>query len=156
MKQSIEVGLSPKFMYFLLGPSTNVFQPIFKDATEGVMGMGMYCGALNYPGAKEFYVNMQKRWGHPPNLLMGADGYHAAQLMEQAIERAGTLDPEKIRNVLSTEEFMTIEGPVRLRNGINELAVPGVIQWRKGMAETVWPKEKATAELIFPKPAWPH
>lgn len=155
MKQSIEVGLSPNFMYFLLGPSTNAFQPIFKGATEGVMGMGMYCGALDYPGAKEFYQNMTKRWGHPPNLLMGADGYHAAQLMQQAIEKAGTLDPEKIRNVLATEEFMTIEGPVRLRNGINELAVPGVIQWQQGTAETVWPKKMATKELIYPKPAWP-
>jgi len=155
MKQSIEVGFSPKFMYFLLGPAQNAFQPIFKEATEGVMGMGMYCGALNYPGAKEFYSNMIKRWGYPPNLLMGADGYHAAQLMQQAIEKAGTLDPEKIRNVLATGEFMTIEGPARLRNGVNELAVPGVIQMQHGVAQTVWPKEKATAGLNFPKPKWP-
>ncbi len=154
MKQSIEVGFSPKFMYFLVGPSNAVFSSMFKEATEGVMGMGMYCGALNYPGAKEFYNNFTKRWGNPPNLLQGADGYHAAQLMQQAIEKAGTLDPEKVRNVLATGEFMTIEGPARLRNGVNELAVPGVIQWRKGMAELVWPKTKATIDLIYPKPQW--
>lgn len=155
MKQSIEIGLSPKLLYFLVGPATSAFQPIFKEAVEGVMGMGMYCGALDYPGAKEFYNNMIKRWGHPPNLLLGADGYHAAQLMQQAIERAGTLDPEKIRHVLATEKFLTIEGPARLRNGTNELAVPGVIQWQKGMAETIWPKKMATTEMIFPKPNWP-
>jgi len=155
MEQSIGIGLSPKFMYFLVGPGTNAFIPIFGSATEGVCGMGTYSGALGIPGAKEFYDNMLKRWGHPPDLLNGADGWHAAQLMQLAIEKAGTLDPEKIRNVLATEEFVTIEGPVRLRNGINELASPGVIQWQQGMAQVVWPQEKATAEFEFPKPAWP-
>jgi len=155
MEQSRGVGLSPKFMYFLVGPGTNAFDPIFGPATEGICGMGTYSGALGIPGAKEFYDNMVKRWGHPPDLLNGADGWHAAQLMQQAIERAGTLDPEKIRDVLATEEFTTIHGSVRLRDGINELATPGVIQWQNEVAQVVWPPEKATAEFKFPKPRWP-
>jgi branched-chain amino acid transport system substrate-binding protein len=155
VKQSAEIGLNPKFMYFLIGPANVAFYPVVGAASEGICGMGMYCGALNYPGAQEFYDGMIERWGHPPDLLLGADGFHAATLMQQAIERAGTLDPEKIRDVLATEEFLTIEGPVRLRDGVNELAVPGVIQWQEGLAQTVWPPEMATTELTFPKPQWP-
>jgi branched-chain amino acid transport system substrate-binding protein len=154
-EQSMGIGLSPKFMYFLVGPGEVAFYPVLGAATEGVCGMGMYCGAVRYPGAKEFFDKFTKRWGHPPGLLNSADGFHAAQLMQQAIERAGTLDPEKIRDVLATEEFLTIEGPVRLRDGINEASVPGVIQWQKGIAQVVWPSEKTTAKFEFPKPAWP-
>ncbi len=155
MEQAVGIGLSPKLMYFLVGPSNPAFPLAFGPAIEGVAGMGMYSGALGIPGAREFYDSYNERWGHPPDLLNGADGFHAAQLMQLAIERAGTLDSEKIRDVLATEEFVTIHGPVRLRDGVNELSVPGVIQWQKGTAHVVWPPEKATAKFMFPKPPWP-
>ena len=33
---------------------------------------------------------------------------------------------------------------------------PGQIgQWQKGVFEVIGPKDKATAEFIYPKPAWP-
>jgi branched-chain amino acid transport system substrate-binding protein len=154
MQQMKEIGLNPKWTYILLGPALGVFQPMFQDNAEEMTGMGMYCGALNYPGSKEFYDNFIKKYGHAPNLLQGADGYHAAQMYQQAIERAGSLDNEKLREVLATQEFQTIEGPSRLRNGVNELAVPGIIQWQNGVAQTIWPPKMATAKFEWPKPNW--
>lgn len=154
MQQMKEIGLNPKWTYFLLGPALGVFQPMFGDNVEGVTGMGMYSGNLNYPGAREFYDNYTKKYGYPPNLLQAADGYHAAQLYQQAIEAAGTLDNEKLREVLITQEFLTIHGPAKLGNGINEKSVPGVIQWVDGVAETIWPPQMATAEFQWPKPNW--
>jgi branched-chain amino acid transport system substrate-binding protein len=155
MGQAQEVGLNPPFIYLLLGPGFSAFPEIFGDATEGIMGMGTWCGASNYPGAKEFYDKFIEKWGHPPSLLHSVDGYHGAQIMQQAIERAGSLDPEKLREVLEGGEFTTIQGPVLLRNGVNEKAIMGVIQWQQGEAQVVWPPEWATAEFLFHKPAWP-
>jgi len=155
IEQSIGVGLDPKFMYFQIGPGEYAFPQIFGAAVEGVSGMGTWCGSARFPGSKEFYEAIVKRWGHPPGLLNQTDGWHVCQLMQQAIEKAGTLDREKIREVLATEEFVTIEGPVKLQDGLNTLAVAGVMQWQKGEAQLVWPLDRATAELEFPKPPWP-
>ena len=76
------------------------------------------------------------------------------QVVANAIERAGSLDRDKIREALAQTDMMTVGGPVKVRpNGTFELNVY-LCQWQKGAYVPVWPKKYAVAAPIFPIPKW--
>jgi len=96
------------------------------------------------------------RWEKAPDYLDSAETYEGLQILGKAIEIAGTLDWEKIRDAIDTEEFKTINGDVYFGGTAWNVRGPGgVSQWQKGEAELVWPPERATAQLMIPKAAWP-
>lgn len=156
LKQAMEVGLNPKLFYSAVGPGCSAFPDIFGAATDGVCTQGTWSGKLPWPGAKEFYDSYVERWGCAPDYLDSVLTYQTCQIMEQAVDKAGTLDLEKIKGVIATKEFTTIDGPVKFAGDVtNTLARRGLLQYQKGMVEAIWPPEYATAELVIPKPAWP-
>jgi branched-chain amino acid transport system substrate-binding protein len=156
IKQAMEVGLNPKLFYSAVGPGCSAFPDIFGPATNGICTQGTWSQKLPWPGAKEFYDNYVKRWNCAPDYLDSVLSYQVCQIMEQAVEKAGTLDLEKIRDVIATEKFTTIDGPIKFSGEVtNTLARRGLLQWQEGEVEAIWPPEKSTAELLIPKPSWP-
>jgi len=163
--QSIELGYNPKF--FLTGPGANFgfYHDIFGPAVEGVS-----CWAVanreTSPAMKQMYDTLYEGkpealndwWGHP---LYWA----GLEFWKQAVEKAGTLDQEVIQKVYATETFNTILGPTHYENGFmaKESHTGEMGQWQNGKMEIIGYKGvnevlknyKATAELIYPKPAWP-
>lgn len=155
MKQMMEVGLDPKFYYSLIGPGISAFGMIFGEATEGVAMMGGW--TEKSPGdSKLLYDRYMERYGMPPDYLDSAKAWQGAEILAQAIEKAGTLDREKVRDVLATATFETIEGPVQYDGAYVKNQTYSVLQWQKGGVEMIWPPEKATAKPLIPKPAWPE
>jgi branched-chain amino acid transport system substrate-binding protein len=153
--QAMEVGLNPKLFVELVGPANFSFYEKFGPATEGLLTQGHWSPKANWLGAKEFFDNYKARWKKNPDYLDSVDGYMGCQVLEQAIEKAGSLNREKIREVIANQEFSTISGPVKF-TGIENLKTPAMwLQWQKGDLEIVWPPEVATAKLLFPKPPWP-
>jgi branched-chain amino acid transport system substrate-binding protein len=152
--QAREIGLNPKLLYLAVGTSYPIFRDRFTTATEGVSGTGAWNPKVPYKGAKEYFAAFVKRWNKEPDRWSGAVAYASLQILEQAVEKAGTLDRKKIRDIIATDEFATIMGPVKFGDGVNRLT-PGMVgQWQKGEFEVVWPKDRATAEALYPKPAW--
>jgi branched-chain amino acid transport system substrate-binding protein len=158
-KQAIELGFNPKVFQANVG----VYMPVFKDMfgadmVEGVIGGGAWSPKQS-PAAKEFYDKLMTRYGKTALDMWGNFFYYGAwQFFEQAIEKAGTLNQKKIRDIIAKEKFNTALGPTWF-DGKQRLAKechPGEWgQWQKGEWEVVLPKNKATAKLIFPKPPWP-
>lgn len=156
-KQCMELGYNPKV--FLGGPGVNFgfYHAIFGPATDGVLGFSM-ASRKTSPAMKGLFEKLYKGkpeaihdyWGHP---LYWA----ALEFWKQAIEKAGTLDNKKIREVMSKETFNTILGPTRFVKGFldKESHTGEIGQWQKGEFEVVGPKNKATAPMIYPKPNWP-
>ena len=156
-QQAIEVGFSPKLFYSTIGIAFSPYRDMFgANVVEGVMGAGAWNPDVPYPGAKEFWDRMTA-WSGPggTDWYGNAWCYSAVQVLQQAIEIAGTLDREKIRDVIATETFDTVIGPVRFVNQFNIQSPGEVGQWQNGEFEIVAAKEKRTAEPIYPKPAWP-
>ena len=92
----------------------------------------------------------------PPDNLDSVLSMQGCQILQQAIEKAGSLDTEKVRDAIAAGEFMTIDGPVKFAGErTNSLARHGLCQWQNGTIEVVWPLDVATADLLIPKPAWP-
>lgn len=155
--QSIELGFNPKF--FLTGPGANFgfYKDIFKGAVEGVSFWATATPKTS-PAMKAMFEKLYAGkpealndwWGHP---LYWA----GLEFWKQAIEKAGSLDQKKIRDIYATEKFNTILGPTYYTNGLmaKETHTGEMGQWQKGIAEITGPKEKATSPLVYPKPPWP-
>ncbi len=153
--QAKEVGLNPKLFIELVGPAIIGFYEKFGTATEGLLTMGHWSPKGNWPGAREFHEKYQIRWRKKPDYLDSSLAFIGCQILEQSIEKAGTLNRRKLRDVIASQEFITINGPVKF-SGLENLKTPSMwLQWQKGELEIVWPLEVATAKLIFPKPPWP-
>jgi branched-chain amino acid transport system substrate-binding protein len=156
-KQAKELGLNPKLLYMGVGVAFPVYKQMFggPDVVEGIMGAGAWNPKLPYPGAKEYFDRHVKRWNKEPDRWASAFAYASLQILEQAIEKVGSIDRKKIRDCIATETFPTVIGPVRFEGGFNVQSPGEIGQWQKGEFEVVAGKEKRTAKPIFPKPSWP-
>ena len=156
-KQAMELGINFKAFHVNVGACFGWYKGMFGGAAEGVTGGG----AWNYkssPGAKEFFDKFVARYGEPAVDWWGHIFYWSSvQFFEQAIEKAGTLNQDKIKDVMAKETFETALGPTWFEEGrlAPECHLGQIGQWQKGVFEVVAPKEKATAVPLVPKPAWP-
>jgi len=117
------------------------------------MSMGQWNPKIKWPGAKDFYDQFNDKYNKNPNLLDSVLSYQECQIFEQAITKAGTLNLERIRETIESEEFSTIGGPVKFV-GRENIRTPGMIdQIQNGEHEIVWPPEYATANPIIPMPS---
>jgi len=154
--QAKGVGLNPPFLFELVGPSIAAFGQAFGSATEGITSMGHWSPKGPWPGAREFETRYVKRWKTRPDYLDSALAYVECEIIEEAIEKAGTLDRERIRDTIAQGEFTTINGPIRF-TGTENLVTPSMIlQYQKNDLEIIWPPESATAKPMYPKPEWPR
>jgi branched-chain amino acid transport system substrate-binding protein len=154
---SIALAYNPKA--WIGGPGVNFgfYHTAFGPAVEGVTGFTSFSpkqSAKAQELADKLYAgkpeDLQDPWGHP---LYWA----SLEIWKQAIEKAGTLDQEKIRDIIASETFETVLGPTWFENGLlSKDCHPGEIgQWIDGVYEVVGPVDKATAEMVYPKPEWP-
>ncbi|HSR10392.1 MAG TPA: branched-chain amino acid ABC transporter substrate-binding protein, partial [Thermodesulfobacteriota bacterium] len=81
-------------------------------------------------------------------------------VLADAINRAGSTNPEAIREALAktnipAEQLITPWRGVKFdETGQNILGDAIVIQWQGGKSHTVWPFNLATKEMIYPIPKW--
>jgi len=158
-KQAIELGFNPKVFEANVGVYMPVFRDMFgADMVEGVIGGGAWSPKQS-AAAKAFYDKLMTRYGKTALDMWGNLFYYGAwQFFEQAVEKAGTLNQKKIRDIIAKEKFNTALGPTWFdaKQRLARECHPGEWgQWQKGEWEVVLPKNKATAKIIFPKPAWP-
>ena len=75
---------------------------------------------------------------------------------QKAIEKAGSLDPTKVRDALAALDVMTYYGRVKFdARGVNIYKPMGVEQYQPdGKKYTVWPQDVAEKPAIYPMPAW--
>ena len=155
--QSMELGINFNTFFITVLPfSPNLYRGTFGvEGVEGVMGGGAW-NAKTSPGAKELVDLFKARFNVEPDYWGGLYYWSSLQHFQQAIEKAGTLDQKKIRDVLATERFDTALGPFWYDENRYFVNHPGEIgQWQKGVFEVIDPGEKRTAPPLYPKPPWP-
>jgi branched-chain amino acid transport system substrate-binding protein len=155
--QLLELGINFNALFLTVLPfSPNLFRDTFgANVVEGVMGGGAW-NAKTSPGAKELVDKYKARFGVEPDYWGGLYYWSSLQDFQQAIEKAGTLDQKKIRNVMATETFETALGPFWYDKDQYFVNHPGEIgQWQKGVFEVIDTGKKRTAAPEYPKPAWP-
>ena len=155
--QAIELGINFNAFFITVTPfSPNLYRDTFGvNVVEGVMGGGAW-NAKTSPGAKEFVDKFVERHKMEPDYWGGLYYWSSLQHFQQAIEKAGTLDQKKIRDVMAKERFDTALGPFWYDENRYFVNHPGEIgQWQKGVFEVIDPGAKRTAPPLYPKPSWP-
>ncbi len=147
-RQMVEVGFKPKFYSVNIGPMfTHEFLEKLGAVTEGMVENGFWDRDLPYEGAPEFYDSYSARYKKDPS-TDAAYAYIGSQILQQAVEQAGSLDREKIVQVLRSGKFSTILGPYEYgANGVNKHQTIFIAQVQNGKRVVVWPRELAKAEL---------
>ena len=163
MNTAMALNFSPKIL--LVGPGCNFgfFNLMYGAALEGVIGEGAW-NAKSSAKAAVFAPKAEKAVGGPGNMdWWGAIVYYSAvEFLGQAIQKAGTLDNEVVRKIMYTEKFETTIGTFyweQVNGGgclLPQAVYAGQIgQWQKGVFEVIDNDNKATAPMLYPKPAWP-
>jgi branched-chain amino acid transport system substrate-binding protein len=72
-----------------------------------------------------------------------------------AIEKAGSLDPQKVRDALQNLDVVTFYGILKFDSrGINVYKPMAVNQIQNGQLMTVWPLGVQNAKPAYPTPPW--
>jgi len=153
VQQAQEIGFKPKL---LAGAAAGFTLPEFRklagDAAEGVFSVTLWTPQVPYPGAKEYYDNYLKRFGSPTG-YHGAEAYASIFVVADALKRAKALTPKEVRDALARTNTMTAFGPVRFTSydrKTQQNSLPTyLVQWQKGVLETVWPRFVATRPYVY-------
>ncbi len=158
LRQLRELDINVKMFASALGPSSPKFIKELGGIAEYVVGWASWLPtpAMGHPGIAEFVENYKKRYGEEPN-YHGSAGYVAMQLTEAAVKRAGSFEPEKVREALASMAVYTIRGPWKAdAQGVSRS--PNVIghlnyQIQNGKRVLLWPEHLAEGKFI-PMPKW--
>jgi ABC-type branched-subunit amino acid transport system substrate-binding protein len=113
-----------------------------------------------YPGIKGPYSELVQRVLDRAKVDMFETIFTMGRLgaylvMTQALERAGAVDREKVREVLTSGTFKAPPGDIVFDDkGFPQTNGAFTIQMQKGKVVVVWPASAATGKLAWPSPSW--
>jgi branched-chain amino acid transport system substrate-binding protein len=144
-------GFNPKVFYTAVGTAFPLFRGKFGANAEGVLGIG---GWNPDSDAMRDYIKRHVALNkNEPDRWASSLAYAGLQVLQQAIEKVGSLDKAATVKAIASGTFNTIVGPVRFADNIR---VGGwyVGQWQDGDFLGVYPSQAGAKPVRFPKPAW--
>ena len=106
------------------------------------------------PTVAEFVKEYQAKYGNEEPSYHSAGGYAAGLILQEAIEKAGSIDTDKVKAALDQEDMYTFYGRIKFNttpkaHGLQEGHQMIIIQWQKGPngkpgKAAVWPEAAAT------------
>lgn len=155
-RQYVQTGMYHQMIsYGARGPEADARKAL-GDATNYIFAGIWWSSKLPYPQVKKFIADYQSFTGHAPDSWYPATSYDAVRALAAAIEKAGSLSKNAIRDQLRTVDLKDslLPGQV-LRFGSNgQIHTPFVIVQNQpgGKVEIVYPPDAATGEVIAPTP----
>ncbi len=160
-----------KAVFILVAPTVPEFADI-GDAAVGFMGPSQWEAIAPYspdqaktlglewygPTIDEFVNAYKAEYGKEPG-YHAAGGYVAGLVLQYALEKAGTTNPDKVKDVLDNMHILTFWGEIQFSSraedhGLQVAHERILIQWQKvgGKLErvVVWPAKFAKAQALYP------
>jgi branched-chain amino acid transport system substrate-binding protein len=141
-------------------------QPGFWKATEG-KGEFALANVVNAgntpcevtPWTMKFVDAYQKKYGLEPEGYGTSSSYMAVYVLKDAIERAGSLDSDKVVEALKKTDLEGVYGRIRFDPKTNQIipsldpkegAVGTIFQWQAGKRVVVFPQSIAKGNILLP------
>jgi branched-chain amino acid transport system substrate-binding protein len=150
-KQMDAAGYEPKILYFQRGAQLQEFADAAGALADGVTLEAYWLPTMPYPGAADLGAAYEQDTGKKAGQIMGPE-YAAAQIMMQAISKAGGTDPQKIVDALAATDATFVCGPVKFDANHTSALNLVVAQWQNGTSTQIWPAGQGAAKAIFPMP----
>ena len=102
----------------------------------------------------DFQVDFELEYGYRPP-YQAAEAAAAVLTLADALERAASLDSQRVREALARTDLKTFFGPVRFdATGRNKAKGSFLQQILGGRYRMVWPPAAATTDAVYPIPRW--
>lgn len=152
-RQIAEQRVSLKAIWMGTGPDMPEWIEELGSLAENYFGCVTWPKTWKLGGADEFRSIFKKKFGEDPTLY-DAWAFGAVQVLVEAVNRAGSLDADAIRNVLLTQEIETVHCKAKFApEGYNTLYYGTLIgQVQNGTLVAVWPPDIKEADPIYPMP----
>jgi branched-chain amino acid transport system substrate-binding protein len=152
LKQMNELNYKPKGIIMVEGADDPAWGHALGPLGENVVAAPEWHPSMDFPGVKELNAEYQAKFGTVTHISAGP-AYACIQVVANAIENAGTLDREKIRDAIAATDMMTVTGHIKLdATGKRIDPLHTVTQWQNGVMELIWPDNMKTKPLIYPIP----
>jgi branched-chain amino acid transport system substrate-binding protein len=163
VKQAKDLNVNVRAMGFSVGPSSPEFRANLGKAADYIFGATQWTEALKYNGEDSWKT--PKAFGdafrakYPSYKVIPyqvAESAVAVVAYQKAIEKAGTIEPTKVRDALAALDMMTFYGRIKFDSrGVNIYKSMAAEQYQPdGNKYTVWPWDVAEKQAILPMPPW--
>lgn len=111
------------------------------------------------PLTEPFFNAYKKRWGVEPRGAANGPSYTVLYMLKEAIERTGSLDPDKLIPAIEQTDMITVSGRLRFDKKSHqaiygtdpkETLVGQYLQWQDGKRVTIWPAKIASGKYQLP------
>jgi branched-chain amino acid transport system substrate-binding protein len=150
----------------IAGISSAVEQPGAWEATDGAVDywVASPANAGNVPSeathlTMPFYRAYEARWEVEPEGYGASSSYVGVYVLADAIERAGSLDPDALALALEETDVQSVYGRIRFDPDDHQVipsydpaegAVSSWFQWQEGRRVVIWPPSIATGSVVIP------
>ena len=157
-RQTSEQKVPLKMIGFTLGPTLPGFVESLGGRGEGILEPVQWTADAGYKDeifgwtSAELAALCQQANNHvcdyhPPQSIAALEVY------QRAIEKAGSLDPQKVRDAIAQTNIVTAYGPIRFNElGQNVAKGMTVVQIQNSKPVVVYPANAAKAKFIYPLP----
>jgi len=160
VKQSKELGVRPTGGFGeTVAPPIPDFVKTLAGSAEGVLGSTQWtpktAGSERFFGsATDYAATFKTQFGGRDPVYHNAEATAACLALVLAVEKAGSTDPDKVRDALAALDTPSFFGPIKFTpEGMNVTKQMAVIQIQNGKAVPVWPADSAEAPLKWPATA---
>jgi branched-chain amino acid transport system substrate-binding protein len=155
-QQMEKLNYRPAAAFLEKGAEPAEWTSALHNTAQGVMVTGYWYPTLSYPGARDLRQRFELDMGLTYSQHI-ADTYAAAQILLDAIARAGSLDKEAINTAIGKTDKTYVVGPVNFAKGPGghtSVLASFMVQWQHGQTQVVYPSNLATAKLMYPLSPW--
>lgn len=158
-KTFIQQHYNPKSIIETTGPDQGkTFSDPLGANTEGIMVPAGWTANAKAYGNDKFVSEFIAKYSGTAADISGdsAEAYSVGQVVDQAANKAGSIDNAKLISALHSGTYQTIQGPMSFDSSGKPQGGVGVYieQWQAGAAIFVYPPSVAAAKPEYPKNNW--
>jgi len=152
-KQMSDLGVNAPIITMITGPAYKEFTDALGPLAEGISSATWWHHSLTYKSkdvfgsTSEFYKEFVAANKTDPDYVH-ASSAAALVALQMAIEKAGSIDKDKVRAQLASLDVITFYGPIKFgANGMNQSRALPIIQVQKGKVVVLYPDAIKQADL---------
>ncbi len=158
IRQAKSLTVSPKFYSFTVGvPSEDFRKALGKDA-DYAFGMTAWLPSATqkdrwFGDGQKFADDYKAKFGYEPD-YHAASGAADVEALVEAVEKAGSVDPKKVRDALAGIKFDSLYGPISF-DAHGQIDLPQtVIQVQEGTVTAIYGESGFIKQPKYPMPPW--
>lgn len=150
-----DTGFDPDGMLITVGPSNPKLVEELGESVDGVVGPTQWESTMAWQGQwfgtpADYAARYEALWGEAP-VYQAASATASALALHIAIEEAGTIETDAVRDALRSLDVQTFYGPIQFdEQGVNRAKPMGTVQVQDGEIRVVAPDGAAVTDLSYP------